>query len=1414
MPGFVTRYSSSTRLLRLIAANLAAAFLSILSPNAPLMAQTASATANDSHALITQAVDETRLTTLKGNTHPLARSEFDLGTAPATLPMARMLLVLKRSPAQEAALEQLLDDQQNKSSASYHKWLTPEEFGAQFGPTDGDMATIKTWLQLHGFQVGSTKGRAVLEFSGSASQVQEAFHTTIHKYMVNGEQHWANATDPQIPTALTPAVAGIASLNNFPRKPMNAPAGTFTRDKKSGKIISQNPLLTYPGNYCTPVGECYGLGPYDFATIYNVAPLWNAGIDGTGVTIAIVGETDIQLSDVQAFRSLFGLPANDPNFIWNGPDPGILGDESEADIDVQWSGGVAKGATVDFVISESTETTFGTDLSAVYIVDQNLAPIMSESYGQCELALGTAGNQFYNSLWQQASAQGLTVFISAGDAGSAGCDNFDAQGPAPAEFGVQVSGYASTPYNVAVGGTDFNDFNNSTTYWSSSNNPTTQQSALSYIPETTWNDSCTNAIWGTISGFSTNPETNCNNANLAGNVIPLGGSGGVSNCTAPGGSTPQSCSGGYSKPSWQTGSGVPADGKRDLPDVSLFASNGFLGDSYLICQADQGGDCPSEFLGFGGTSVSSPTFAGIMALINQKTGERQGNANYVFYKLASRSGSSCTSAANESTSCIFNDVTQGTIAMPCASGSPNCVTSFGGDSYGILSGYNAAAGYDQATGLGSVNANNLVNQWSSVASLPSVTTLSSLTPTTITHGQSVNFTVTVKPESGTGTTPTGTISLAGPTTANNTSQGIAGFNLSSGTVTGNTDMLPGGTYSVTAHYPGDSNYAPSDSSGISVTVGKENSQPEAFLVTFNANNTVISSNTNTAVYGTPYILRVNVENSAGQICAPTAASGATACPSGNVTMTNNGASLDAGTYALNSYGYFEDYTVQLPGGTNSVKAAYAGDKSFNSSTATNSITITPATTTINTPYIYGAVVGQSANISTTVYTSTSAAAPSGTVTFFANGKALGGTVSYNPVNGEAPGLAYLQATLTSNASAFPTPGSYAITATYSGDANYSTSASSADEVTVIYATPNVTANPYNQTVNYGGTASVSVLVDTANKSTYPTGTVTLVSFAGPVLAGPITCTNAKDASGNFACQVVGTFTVTAGGSFSVNYSGDQNYPASSSSGYINMPDFTAQSQGYGSVTAGQSLNITILVTSISGLSGTVTNFGCSGLPAETSCTFSPTQLTLPSNGSVSTSLTITTAALGQDRQRESKGTRRISWEITGSTLVLGACLLVIPRFQRRGCGFGVLMLIAVLIFLPSCGGGGSGGGPPNPVPAISSLSPDQVAAGSQVQNLTINGSNFVNGSTVTLSGSSRNGSTFSPTQIVIALEPTDVATMGQYPIVVTNPSPGGGSSSPVNFGVVSGTPTGVFSFTMSATVGPITHNTPMSLTVQ
>src|SRR5271156_6485169 len=276
-------------------------------------------------SLITQPIDEGNLVVLRGNTHPLARGKYDQGPAPSSLAMDRMMLVLKTTPAQGAALETLLAQQQDRSSPNYHKWLTPQEFGAQFGASDADIQKITSWLESHGFQIDNVaNGRNVIQFSGNAAQVQSAFHTAIHKYTINSQEHWANATDPSIPAALMPAVTGVASLNNFPRKAAHRMAGTFQREMSTGKLKAVKPEFTFPAG-CNGTGangtntECYGIAPYDFATIYNILPLWNAGITGTGQTIAIVSDSDINPADLTNFRSLFGLPA--ANFTRTYPPP-------------------------------------------------------------------------------------------------------------------------------------------------------------------------------------------------------------------------------------------------------------------------------------------------------------------------------------------------------------------------------------------------------------------------------------------------------------------------------------------------------------------------------------------------------------------------------------------------------------------------------------------------------------------------------------------------------------------------------------------------------------------------------------------------------------------------------------------------------------------------------------------------------------------------------------------------------------------------------------------------------------------------------------------------------------------------------------------------------------------------------------
>jgi subtilase family serine protease len=1076
-------------------------------------------------ARVTQPVDLQNLVTLQGNTHPLARPEFDQGAAPDSLPTERILLVLQRSPEQEAALRKLLDEQQIKSSPNYHMWLTPEQFGEQFGPADADIQAVTGWLTSQGFQVNRVAtGRTVIEFSGTAGAVRQAFHTEIHRYVVKGEEHWANASDPQIPAALKPVVAGFASLNNFPRKPMYRLLGPFSRSKATGEV---RPVFTLGSNN-------YALGPTDFATIYNVLPLWNASspIDGTGEQVAVVAQTNINIQDVADFRGMFSLPALSAqsnslcqapattpqvpvNICLNGPDPGIIpGEETESDLDVQWSGGVAERATIDLVISESTEVTAGIDLSALYIIDNNLAPVMSESYGACEAFLGSGGNTFYRTLWEQGAAQGITVLLAAGDTGSAGCDVYAETGVPAAEFGLMVSGFASTPFDVAVGGTDFNDVNNWSTYWSTANNSTTLSSALSYIPETTWNDSCAQS-----------GQTPCSTSVASEGTDLVAGGGGPSNCatstwtSVPGG-IEITCNAGVPKPSWQTGPGVPPDSVRDIPDVSLFASNGLNGSFYVFCEADAlpAGESSCDrsaaalyFVGAGGTSVSAQAFAGIMALVNQKYGP-QGNANYVLYPLAAKSGNSCpsNSSAVGNASCVFYDIQVGDNSVACVAGSNNCSnqTSSG---YGILEvpssyplytsttpGWPTTAGYDLATGLGTVNVANLVNNWSSVSFTATTTALSlSTTPPTnpiaLTHGQSANFTVTVGPTSGSGT-PTGDVSLIGGPSGG--TLGIGPFTLSGGAYSSTTTMLPGGTYNVTAHYAGDGTYGASDSSPVTVTVSPENSQTLLRVGTENCSSGSITYGTTASVpYGynivcsgviyLGYWLRMDVTNSVtpAQLCYN---SPAYQCPTGQVVVTLNGATMPAtddvgapadntpGTYTLNSQGFAEDQFIQLPVGTNTLVATYSphpvaspptacqGLSYCTSASGTDTITVTPAaTTTIVTASPTSLPsTGGSATLTAAVGTSSiglppcgptvSAACPTaGSVTFFNGSSLIGGIPTYTFASPTATTYASLTAILTATITTLPA----SIKAVYSGDSNYTTSTSPAVPITISTGAP-------------------------------------------------------------------------------------------------------------------------------------------------------------------------------------------------------------------------------------------------------------------------------------------------------------------------------------------------------------------------
>jgi pseudomonalisin len=599
---------------------------------------------------------------VRGNVHPNARPQFDLGPTNQTLRYEKMILVLQPKRSAKDSPELLLQQLHDPKSPLYHQWLTPQQYGKRFGISDDDLAEVTAWLTRHNFtidEVGASRGW--VNFSGSVGDVERTFKTSIHDYKVNGKVYHANNSDPQIPRALADIVGGVVTLHNFPRVPMNH---GFT------------PVPEYTS------GTSHYVAPADFATIYNVNPLYSAGINGSGQTIAIVGRTDIQLADVQYFRSFFGLPANDPVFVHNGTDPGDLGsgEEGEADLDVEWSGAVAPNATIKFVISASTSTTDGVDLSAQYIVNNNVAKIMSTSFGQCESSMGTTENNFYSNLWSQAASQGITSFVSSGDSGAAGCNG----GNDTSGSGAAVSGLASTPNNVAVGGTQFNDTASPSTYWNSTNSATNQSSARSYIPEIAWNES------GNVSGGS-------------GLWASSGGQSTV-----------------YTKPSWQVCVGVPSTNARFVPDVALTAAGH---DGYLVVQ---GHTSTASGLGsVGGTSASSPSFAGLMALVNQKTAQSWGQANTKFYSLAN---AQYTGAAGAAT--IFHDVTSGNNSVPG------------------VTGFSCGTGYDAVTGVGSVDANALVNNFTGSTATPDFAISASPTSVSVVQGASGTSTITTSVSGG------------------------------------------------------------------------------------------------------------------------------------------------------------------------------------------------------------------------------------------------------------------------------------------------------------------------------------------------------------------------------------------------------------------------------------------------------------------------------------------------------------------------------------------------------------------------------------------------------------------------------------------------------------------------------------------
>jgi subtilase family serine protease len=912
-------------------------------------------------SLITLPIDRTRLVQTLGAVHREAAAAQDLGVRDPQALMEHIQLVLQRPQERQAAFDAEITALHQPSSASYHQWLTPETIGTEFGPSAADIATLTNYLLQEGFTVnGEGKSGMWVDFTGTVAQVEQSFHTEIHNLrLANGEGHFSAISDAQLPEALAPLVSGFVSLSDISPRP------TISRLRPSvgakAKAGAQPNLV--PND--TEGGEYY-VGAEDFYTIYNEKPLIAAGTNtGSGITIALIEDSNINTGDVTYFRTLMGISPTTPNLTVDHQagtsgrctSPGTNGDEDEAVLDTEWAGAVAPGAALLFNSCKNGGSTAGIFLAAEGVIDNNLATIISLSFGNTEVGY-TSENTFVSNLWEQATAQGETVVVSAGDAGSA---NSSDQNASYASHGLAVNGFASTLYDVAAGGTDFQDTYNAdegnaaygnSNYWATSNGPA-YSSALSYVPETPWNDTCASSI---LSFRYENPNTGtnalCDDATNGPQYLKTGGGGGGVSVQQP-------------RPTWQNGTvyGMPAAtgayNFRLLPDISLFAANGIWAHALDYYESD----ASSNLVQAGGTSFVAPQLAGVFALIAQKTSQRLGQPNYVLYNMAGvefgitsyTAGSTCngsgasgigTTSTVPASSCIFYDVETSNNSQACSAGSPNCYTDNGG-SYGILAttttnateanvAYNAGPGFDLATGIGSINIANLVANWQNAAAggisyTPGVSVTANYASSTYGVPKLITYTAVV---SGSGSFPTGSATFSGsPTisTIGNDSLAESSGCASGSACTESTTQayttpatLAVGSYTITAAYLTSNESYTTGSGTTGLTVLQQTPAVSVTAVTIG--------------YGT----------AAANLSATVSYTGSGLPPSGGLTFQ-----VDSGTVvAATCTGSSSPLTCIYPGyntsalavGSHTITATALADTNYTSAMGTNTLAVQPLPT--------------------------------------------------------------------------------------------------------------------------------------------------------------------------------------------------------------------------------------------------------------------------------------------------------------------------------------------------------------------------------------------------------------------------------------------------------------------------------------
>ncbi len=1262
--------------------------------------------AHKSPAQSSVKMDESHRTTLPGSVHPLALAKFDQGPVASDLPLNRLILTLARPAAREQALQQFLRDAHSPASPSFHQWLTPIQFGDRFGALPEDTATVTAWLQFHGLTVNRVaQNGTTVEFSGTAAQITETLHTPIHNFAVtnNGtsKTFYANTQEISLPDAIRPRVAGIAPINNLALDSYAAPVGpaNLSRETHRATLIAstENPDQTLTSNN----QPFYALAPEDFATQYNLAPIYAGGTTGAGQTIGIIGTSNINLALVDAYRKLFNLPADHTQVIVDGTDPGDpLSPNVEAFLDLEVSGAIAPAATVNLYIAGTQPLQSSLEVAALRAVEDNQASVLSISYGGCEQQIGTAGNQFWNALWEQAAAQGQTVFVSSGDTGPTTCTlvQTSSNGGLSAVNTLSVNGIASTPWNVAVGGTDFyySDYatggSSIATLWNATND-TSNGSLKAPLPEQPWD----NAFGLNVVPFSYTEFT----------VPSAAGAGGVSNCTTVTDSTTSptsTCASGYPKPAWQSATGVPNDQARDLPDVSLFAANGPNHTAWTIC-ADPNDCTPSSTGNYhvflvGGTSASSPAMAGVMALIDQKYG-RQGQANFNLYALARKDPT------------LFHDITVGTNDVLCEAG-PLCANpvasepTFFVESFGL---YPAGPGYDLATGLGSIDAGKLFASWNSAPSAATSTSLQ-VSPTTFVHGASASVTTTVAPTSGSAT-PTGNTVLTSSTAAIRNTPGT--LPLVNGTATTSLTTLPGGTYTLTADYSGDANFAPSTSSPVTLTVTPEASTTTMGIITLLAPSTTLPPTVSLATepYGSQFYFQATPSSAANPTPpGPPARIPTAGTATGTITFTDSSTSTSA-TVPLSATGVATWAPQNLAVGAHSITAAYSGDPSLSASNSSPlALTVVKGAPALSgVPEAFeqvssGTGFAYTAGSNLVVHVLLRGAAftspPTGNVTV-----TLGSST-------QTVALVANEYQTSNNATAFVTfpavpAGTYALTTTYAGDANWA-SASYTYQNPLTFAatgatstTTVLTVSP--STVDSSGNIAITATVTDAVPQLGFSGVFPVQILANGTLLGSISVTPTSNyaSTGILSGSVNIPATEFPIGSFQVVgvYLGDNAGQPSTSAALpltVTASDFHLSiAASTLTVKTGQTATLPVLLSSPYTVAVPIT-LACASPSTAITCSVTPSSSTITGTGTATLTLnafiTTTTGALAAPSNPAARPS-------SGGPIVLSlsfACLLFLRRTRKRlpGALFSLLLLAAAST-LVACGGS-SGGNPITPPP--------------------------------------------------------------------------------------------------------------------